>query len=99
MTLQELKVRKRKTDQGLIFLIKFAGNQRDSADFIQTDISGNEPENWKQLLQFRGTQAGYRRKGSIVDACTKQKNIRKLKRAMILSYHQEDGIYMSTFLT
>ena len=57
------------------------------------DGSGFESDgSWKQLLQYRGIQPTRKRtKNSTTDASVKQKNIKKLRNAMMMSYRQHEG--------
>ena len=54
--------------------------------------SGFESDgSWKQLLQFRGSQPTRQRTKKTTDASVKQKNIKRLRNAMMMSYRQHEG--------
>ena len=54
--------------------------------------SGFESDgSWKQLLQYRGSQPTRQRTKNTTDASVKQKNIKRLRNAMMMSYRQHEG--------
>ena len=68
---------------------------KDETTDVVPDSSDNDSDgSWKQMLQFRSSQPVRARAGkaaNLNDASVKQKNIKKLKNAMLLSYHHQEG--------
>ena len=62
---------------------------------VGPDSSDNESDgSWKQMFQFRSSQpvrVRSKQGSNSTDASAKQKNIKKLKNAMVLSYHHNEG--------
>ena len=60
--------------------------------------SGFESDgSWKQLLQYRGSQPTRQRTKNTTDASVKQKNIKRLRNAMMMSYRQHEGWFCHFF--
>ena len=63
-----------------------------ASDEETLDGSGFESDgSWKQLLQYRGSQPTRQRTKGTTDNSVKQKNIKKLRNAMMMSYRQHEG--------
>ena len=62
---------------------------------VGPDSSDNDSDgSWKQMLQFRSNHSvrvRTKQGSNSTDASAKQKNIKKLKNAMVLSYHHNEG--------
>ena len=63
------------------------GGSEDSQEGSGFESDGS----WKQLLQFRGSQPTRQRTKNTTDASVKQKNIKRLRNAMMMSYRQHEG--------